>query len=201
MSQALERGSITMRRSYEARFEALSQAFTIIGEPRHQVSRCPRHDDEEPGPGLLRTKGEGLRLENLTLPGLFMAHTELRCVSFAGSDLHLSTFNWSHFVECHFTACDLRGADLRSCRFSSCSFREADLSGADLRSSRFDGSDFAGAAVTDMVLLRQPRLLWRVARLWSLPWAPGPRISLSKRQRALVSWSDEVEEPGKDDGP
>ncbi len=185
-----------MRKPYEASFETLRALVPIVGEARPRVFRCPREDDDEPGPSIFCETVGDVRLENLTLPGLFVGRARLLRVSFAGSDLRLSTFNWSHLTDCSFAACDLGGADLRGCVFSHCSFRDADLSRADLRSSTFAGCDFAGARLDGAVLFRRPGWFWRLVRS-ALPWtAPDQTgVPLSNEQRASVSWSSQPARP------
>ena len=41
-----------MRKAYEASFEDLRQRVSIIGEPRLNVVRCPRLEDDEPDPSF-----------------------------------------------------------------------------------------------------------------------------------------------------
>ena len=133
------------RKSYAASFEELGRAVDIVGEPMAHVERCPRPDDEEPGPSIYKEIVEGVCLGSLTLPGLYVGRAWLRGVSFAGSDLHLSTFSRSELVDCSFSGADLTGGDLRGCVFSRCSFRGARLARADLRGSRLRGCDFGDA--------------------------------------------------------
>ncbi len=186
-----------MRNPYEASFEVLRQRVSIVGEPRPAVLRCPREDDDEPGPSVCWQKAEDVRLEALTLPGLYVGHTRMRRVSFVGSDLHLSTFHWSVFRDCSFASCDLSRTDLRACAFSRCSFHAADLSGADLRGSTFARCDFHGARLDGAVLFRRPGRLWTFARgILSFPWHQRDQrgVPLSDEQRARVAWTDQ---PGR----
>ncbi len=75
-----------MRKPYEASFETLRMLVPIVGEPRPRVFRCPRGDDDEPGPSIFCETVGDVRLENLTLPGLFVGRARLLRVSFAGCD-------------------------------------------------------------------------------------------------------------------
>ena len=187
-----------MRRPYEASFEALCKAVPVVGEPSPRVLRRPTEDDDEPGPSIYWETVEDVRLENLTLPGLFVGRAGLRRVSFAGSDLRLATFSRSQVSDCSFVACDLSGADLRGCAFSRCSFRDADLSRADLRSSSFDRCDFSGARLDGAVLFRRSGWFWRLTRsalpfAWAAPDQAG--VPLSDEQRAQVYWNDHPAPP------
>ncbi len=181
-----------MRKAYEASFEDLRQRVPIIGEPRPNVVHCPRLEDDEPGPSIFWERVEDVRLEELTLPGLYVAQERLERVAFAGADLHVSTFNWSDFAGCSFASCDLSRADLRACTFSRCSFRDADLSGADLRRSTFASCDLGGARLAGAVLFRRPGRFWAFVRsVRPLSWATRDQtgMPLSHEQRAEVVWS------------
>jgi hypothetical protein len=133
-----------MRRSYEDSLAELRGCVEILGDPQPRVTRPPRHDDEDLGPSIFRTLVEDVALEDLTLPGLYVGRSELKRVSFRGSDLHLSSLNWSDIRDCDFSASDLSGADLRACEFVRCTFAGGDLSSADLRGSGFHGCVFRG---------------------------------------------------------
>lgn len=180
-----------MRASYDSSFATLQDRVEIIGSPRPDVSRVPRHDDEEPGPSIFRLRLEDVGLTDLTLPGLYIARSELRRVSFRNSDLHLSGFNWSDFLDCDFTAADLSRSDLRACRFTRCMFRAPSLALADLRGSTFSSCSFDEADMHGTILFGRRRWLG-VLKIGhdhhSLP--------LSAQQRAHVSWSAESEMPG-----
>ncbi len=76
-----------MRKPYEASFETLRTLVPIVGEARPRVFRCPREDDDEPGPSIFCETVGDVRLENLTLPGLFVGRARLVRVSFAGARL------------------------------------------------------------------------------------------------------------------
>lgn len=168
-----------MRKSYEESFTTLAEAVEIVGEPKPEVARPPRNDDQDFGPSIFRALVENVDLSDLTLPGLYVGRSELRRVFFAGSDLHLSTFNWNDLVDCSFYLCDLRGSDLRACTFERCSFTRADLSRADLRNAAFGGCDFTGANLDGAVLQPSQR----------------ETLHLSAEQAAAAVWSDEGSEP------
>ena len=174
-----------MNRSYAESFALLQERVELIGEPRPEVSRPPRHDDEEPGPSIFRSVAEDEDFLALTLPGLFVGRSSIVNVSFTGSDLRLSTFNWSDFTLCDFSGCNLAGSDLRACRFNSCSFENAELTNADLRRSEFRSCNFTGARMAGV----------RVVRASWLSRLAGHGLSLSREQRAEVAWSERGPEP------
>ena len=176
-----------MRKSYRESFEFLAQIVELMGQPRPDISRPPRHDDEELGPSLFRSLVDGVEVSELTLPGVFIGRSQLTSCSFTDSDLHWATFNWSDFLRCEFTACDLSGSDLRACKFEGCSFRDVNLSGVDLRGSSFDGCDFEGARCDGLVLYRRGGLLGLGVEETEVP--------LSKEQRGRVSWTSEYIPP------
>jgi hypothetical protein len=112
-------------------------------------------------------------------------------VSFRGSDLHLSCFNWNDVAECDFSRTDLSRSDLRATRFADCDFSSANLSGADLRGSRFDGCTFEGASMRAAILYGRPKLLGLFAFGFDQRSLP-----LSPTQRSEVNWSTEAPQPG-----
>lgn len=168
-----------MRRSYAESFTVLAEAVEIVGDPKPDVARPPRHDDADFGPSIFRALVASTDLSELTLPGLYVGRSELRQVFFADSDLHLSTFNWNDLVDCSFYLCDLSGSDLRACVFERCSFTRADLSRADLRHSTFGGCDFTGANLAGATLHDSQREI----------------VHLSEEQAAAVVWTDAASEP------
>jgi uncharacterized protein YjbI with pentapeptide repeats len=180
-----------MRATYDGSFLLLKERVEIIGNPQSKVSRPPRHDDEELGPSIFRMLVEDVALEDLTLPGLYVGRSELRRVSFRGSDLHLSAINWSDLADCDFSGVDLSASDLRACTFVRCVFRGANLARADLRGSKFEGCDFVDAAMAGASLFRRPRVL-------GLFRAGGDQqsLALSASQRAAISWSGDSPDPG-----
>ena len=174
-----------MNRSYAESFALLQERVELIGEARPEVSRPPRHDEEEPGPSIFRYVAEDEDFPALTLPGLLVGRSSLVNVSFTGSDLRLSTFNWSDFTDCDFSGCNLAGSDLRACRFSDCSFENADLTGTDFRRSEFRSCNFTGARMAGAKVVRASWL----SRL------TGHRLGLTREQRAEVTWSKPGTEP------
>src|SRR6266478_3881575 len=73
--------------------------------------RPPRHDDEKLGVGFFRTRLADVALDGLTLPRNFFGRSEIRRVSFRGSDLSESTANWNDFIDVDFSSADLSCAD------------------------------------------------------------------------------------------
>ncbi len=179
-----------MRSTYDRSFLLLKERVEIIGDAQPQVSRPPRHDDEELGPSIFRLSLEDVKLDDLTVPGLYVARSDLRRISFRGSDLHLSAVNWSDLAECDFSGADLSGSDLRGCKFVRCLFRGANLAEADLRGSVFQGCEFADAVFTGAKLFRRPKLLglFRAGD-------DQEALPLSTVQRAAISWSRDSPEP------
>ena len=180
-----------MRASYQDSLELLRERVEISGDAQAQVSRPPRHDDDELGPSIFRLLVEDVDLSNLTVPGLFIGRSDLRRISFRGSDLHFAALNWSDVAECDFSGADLSGSDLRACRFVRCQFRGTDLTRADLRGSTFEGCAFEDAAMQGAILRRRPALLG-LLRLGS----DQESLPLSPAQRAAISWSADEDEPG-----
>jgi BTB/POZ domain-containing protein KCTD9 len=174
-----------MNRPYAESFALLQERLELIGEPRPEVSRPPRHDDEEPGPSIFRYVAEDEDFMALTLPGFFVGRSSLVNVSFTGSDLRLSTFNWSDFTACDFSGCNLAGSDLRTCRFNDCSFENADLTSADLRRSAFRSCNFTGSRMAGTKIVRASWLSRLVGR----------GLGLTREQRAEVTWSKPGVEP------
>ena len=180
-----------MRPSYEVSFGTLKNRVEIIGDPQAQVLRPPRHDDETLGPSIFRLLLEDVDLAGLTLPGLHVGRSEMRRISFGGSDLHMSTFNWSDLIDCDFSGADLSGADLRACSFVRCLFRGANLARSDLRGSNFEACVFDNAAMAGTTLYRRGRALgfFKVG-------TDQESLPLSAAQRAGIAWSAEAAEPG-----
>jgi uncharacterized protein YjbI with pentapeptide repeats len=174
-----------MKRNYTDSFAILRERLDLIGNPRPDVLTPPRHDDEEPGPSIFRYIAEQEDLSDLTLPGLYIGRSSLIGISFARSNLRLSTFNWSDFTICDFSSCSLEGADLRGCVFRSCSFRDADMRGSDLRRTALRECDFTGA---QMYGARLSRVGW-LRRVF------GRGARLSGEQRKEVVWCDKGPAP------
>jgi hypothetical protein len=179
-----------MNLSYEESFQILSARVEIFGDPSPTVVHAPRHDADKPGPSIFRMMVDEAALENLTIPGLFVGHSELGRVSFRGSDLHLSTLNWNDFVECDFSKSDLTQCDLRSSHFVRCTFDGADLSGADLRTATFEGCSFQDTLLQGSVLYKKPRMLGLFKT-----GSDQASLPLSKSQRSAINWSGNANEP------
>jgi uncharacterized protein YjbI with pentapeptide repeats len=179
-----------MKPPYEQSIAILKEHVAIIGEALASLDRRPQHDDEVLGPSIFRMSVADVSLDGLTLPCLYVGRSELNRVSFASTDLHLSTMNWSDVLECDFSGAILTAADLRACQFQKCRFREADLSDADLRGSSFEDCVFEGAIMRGAKLYRPPKRfgLWREPGQESLP--------LSADQRAEIAWCEDAPEPG-----
>lgn len=184
-------GTSTVRTPYDQSFAILTERVEVIGDPQPSVTRPPRHDDETPGPSIFRQALQDVSLPDLTLPGLYVGRSQLKRVSFRGSDLQLATFNWSDLFDCDFSAADLSGADLRACRFVRCQFRSANLAGADLRGSSFQECDFVDAVMAAAKLHRRPRVLGFL-KLGS----DQTGLPLSSAQQREIDWSAEVPAPG-----
>ncbi len=174
-----------MTRTYDESFQLLRARVELIGDPRPVVASPPRHDDTAPGPSIFRYIAEDADFSGITLPGLYICRSSLTNVSFAGSDLRLSAFNWADFTNCDFSRCTLTDADLRACAFQGCSFRDADLRGADLRHSTFRSCSFVGAGLAGA----------KAARPGSMARLRGRRIVLSAKQEAELTWSELGPEP------
>jgi len=127
---------------------------------------------------------EGEDFSSITLPGLFVGRTSLLYVSFAGSDLARSTFNWSDFTGCDFSGCNLAGSDLRACTFRDCSFDGADLRDVDLRRSSLKSCTFKSARMAGC----------KLGKVGVLSGLLGG-LRLAADQRAEVDWSDPGPEP------
>jgi uncharacterized protein YjbI with pentapeptide repeats len=178
-----------MNPPYEQSVAILKERVEIIGDALSSLDRRPQHDDEVHGPRIFRMFVEDVSLDWLTLPCLYVGRSELDQVSFASTDLYLSTMNWSDLVSCDFSGAILAAADLRACQFWKCTFREADLSDADLRGSSFEDCVFENAIMRGTKLYRplKPFGLWRAGQQ-SLP--------LSADQRAEIAWCGDAPKPG-----
>ena len=69
--------------------------------------RAPRHDDEHLGVSFFRTRLADVTLDGLTVPRTFFGRSEIRGVSFIGTDLSESTANWNDFTNVDFSSADL----------------------------------------------------------------------------------------------
>jgi BTB/POZ domain-containing protein KCTD9 len=181
-----------MRRpSYVDSIALLKDRIDILGEALPSVSRRPRHDDAEMGPSIFRTGVEDVSLEGLTLTGLYVGRSELVRISFKATDLRLSAFNWSDFIDCDFSGADLSDVDLRACIFTRCSFAHANLTGSDLRGSTFDDCTFSGADLRRALVQRR----WKLFGLMQTADTEGG-LQLDAEQRRGLQWSDDAPEPG-----
>ena len=145
--------------------------------------RRPRYDDAGPlGVNFFRTFLEGPKdLSNLTLPRTFFGRSEIRDISFQGSDLRESTLCWNDFISVDFGEANLSNSDLRSSVYESVRFAGTTLDGTDLRRSSFSGCTFESASMRGTILTR----------------AQGSRMDLSAEQRDEIDWQDEDgDEPG-----
>jgi uncharacterized protein YjbI with pentapeptide repeats len=133
----------------------------------------PNYDDDG-GVRLFRTLTKDKILENLTLPRTFLGRSEIRNVSFAGSDLSESTLCWNDFVWVDFTNCDLSKCDMRAAVFDSVKFRGANLNQSDLRIAHFKDCDFSNASLQNAKLTK----------------SQGLRLNLSPQQRLEIDWQE-----------
>jgi uncharacterized protein YjbI with pentapeptide repeats len=150
------------------------------GELPALPERAPRHDDEHLGVSFFRSRLADVPLEGLTLPRTFFGRSEIRGVSFRGTDLSESTANWNDFIDVDFSSADLSRADLRASVFERVSFQGAVLRGADLRGATFRSCTFTDADMTGAKLARAFTWLFR----------------LSAAQRGVIDWQSPGPEPG-----
>jgi BTB/POZ domain-containing protein KCTD9 len=141
--------------------------------------RPPRHDDEQLGLSFFRTRLVDVALDGLTLPRTFFGRSEIRSVSFRGSDLSESTANWNDFIDVDFSSADLSRADFRASIFERVTFGGAVLRGADLRRTTFRDCIFTDADMTGARLSRGFGWLFR----------------LSRAQRTVIDWQSPGPEP------
>jgi hypothetical protein len=185
------------RPSYRDSVGILNDRVGIFGDVLPVVDRVPRHDDEVLGPSIFRTLVEDVSLDGLSLPGLYVARSNVRRVSFTGSELRFAAFNWNGISDCNFEGADLAGADLRACVFERCLFRGANLAKADLRCSNFKGCRFDDANLEGALLYRPAGLLGLLPRVVMVPvlgFQADPR--LTPAQRDQVRWCRDAPKPG-----
>jgi uncharacterized protein YjbI with pentapeptide repeats len=139
--------------------------------------RMPHPDDDgTAGVRIFRTfVGDGEDMSNLTLSRSFLGRSELRKVSFRGTDFTESYLCWNDFVDVDFTDAILTSSDLRASEFTRVKFLNADLRKSDLRRSSFNGCDFSGARMDGSTLSRRQ----------------GDKLTLSDDQRAAINWVSE----------
>jgi len=94
------------------------------------------------------------RLENLTIPGVFICRCGVSEISFRNTSLVGSSFCWNDFDEIDFRDADLSDCDLRCSQFRKVNFAGAILRRADLRMSSFEDCDFTGADMSGTKLTR-----------------------------------------------
>jgi uncharacterized protein YjbI with pentapeptide repeats len=156
-----------------------SQGLLKAGALPALPERSPRHDDEQLGVSFFRARLGDVALDNLTLPRTFFGRSEIRGVSFQGTDLSESTANWNNFIDVDFCGADLSKADLRASLFERVNFRNTILRGADLRRATLRGCTFTDADLTGAKLTRSFVCLFR----------------LSRAQRAVIDWQPPGPEP------
>jgi BTB/POZ domain-containing protein KCTD9 len=156
-----------------------SQELLEAGQLPSLPERAPHHDHEQHGVSFFRTRLADAALENLTLPQTFFGRSEIRRVSFRGTDLSESTANWNDFTDVDFSSADLSRADLRASIFERVSFCGSVMQGADLRRATFRCCNFADADMTGTKLSR--------AFIWL--------FRLSRAQRAVIDWQSSGPEP------
>ncbi|MEW6303594.1 MAG: pentapeptide repeat-containing protein [Verrucomicrobiota bacterium] len=135
------------RYSYEDSCKAL-QRLHLLGAGRIPPlpGQMPRYDDYEPlGVEFFRAELADVSLEKLSLPRTYFGHSEIRDVSFRGSDLSESVANWNDFTNVDFSLADLSHCDLRSCCFDKVQFKHSILRGVDFRHCSFQNCNFEGA--------------------------------------------------------
>ena len=116
------------------------------------------------------------RLENLTMPGVFLCRCGVYNISFRNTSLVDSSFCFNDFIDVDFTNADLSRCDLRCSLFENIPFVHANLTDADLRSSDFTNCDFSGAQMQGAKLTR----------------SQGKELVLSEEQRAVIAWKRSV---------
>ena len=174
--------SMPQRLSYEDSCKFLQEQQIIEpGEIPPLLARPPRCDDEELGVTFFRTQLADAKLEHLTLSRTFFGRSEIRNVSFCGTDLSESTANWNDFIDVDFRAADLSSCDLRASDFERVRFTNAILRGADLRRCHFVNCEFASAGpLAGAKLTRET----------------AAAIRLSPEQQRSVDWqSEDGDEP------
>lgn len=161
------------RKPYSDSWEFLRDQQLLEGDVLPVLQeRAPTSHDEQLGVSFFRTRLSNARLEYLSLPQTFFERSEIRGISFRGTDLYESTACWNEFVDVDLREANLSGMDLRGFTFQRVDFRGAHLCGADLRRTSFTACTFAGADLTGAQLSRS--LLWF--------------FRLSSTQRRGVNW-------------
>jgi len=160
------------RRTYEESCRELQRlGWLANGDIPPLPERRPRYDGPEPlGVSFFRNRVSADKFENLTLHRTFFGRSEVRDMSFKGSDLSESTLCWNDFVSVDFSDCDLSRSDLRAALFEYVNFSGANLSQSDLRRSDFNGCDFSGATLTGTKLTRSQRLRLTAEQTSEVDW-------------------------------
>lgn len=167
---------MSKRLSYEDSCRALQhQGIIEEGEIPSLPDVSPRHDDEMLGVSFFRTMLADAKLEHLTLPRTFFGRSEIRNVSFKGSDLSDSTANWNDFIDVDFAGADLSRTDFRGCLFERVRFTGAMLVGVDFRYCGFKQCDFSKADLTDAKLTQKV----------------GAALRLLAEQQSVIDWQAE----------
>jgi uncharacterized protein YjbI with pentapeptide repeats len=171
------------KRTYEESCRYLQQAGWLDANasiPALPASR-PNYDDAILGVEFFRTLLSDAKLEYLTLPRMYFGRSEIRNVSFAGSDLSESTFCWNNFIQVSFIKCDLSNSDLRAALFENVDFSDANLANTDMRRSEYIGCTLLNANMTGVKLTRKQ----------------GEQLPLSMEQNQQIDWQDfDGDEPG-----
>ncbi len=121
------------------------------------------------------------KLENLTMPCIFLCRCGVYRISFKNTFLADSSCCWNGFIDVDFTDADLSRCDLRSSEFENVVFVRADLTDADLRYSSFNHCDFSGAQMRGVKLTR----------------LQAKELILSEEQCAAIAWQHNGGRPPK----
>lgn len=170
--------------SYDESIAAL-QDRGIIGteESPPMPSQMPTPADSDPlGLSFYRMGFEnGADLSGLSIPRTFFGRSEIKDVSFVGTNLNESNLRWNDIVDVDFTGASLVGADLRASDYIRVCFDAADLCSADLRYSNYESCSFAGAKMKGALLAEDQRseLGLSRAQIEEITWQPdhGPEPS------------------------
>src|SRR5438445_12979364 len=107
--------AISDRKSYLESCKFLQSCEILeTGEIPLMPERMPRYDDENFGVSFFRTKLADVSLDSLTLPRTFFGRSEIRNVSFRGSDFSESSANWNDFINVDFSYANLSKLELRA---------------------------------------------------------------------------------------
>ncbi len=168
---------MAVRKSYPESCRYLQQQKLLEVDTLPELpARMPRVGDTSLGVRFFRMMLADARLEWLTLPRTLFGRSEIRGVSFIGTDLSESSGCWNDFVDVDFGEADLSRMDLRGSIFLRVNFRAAILRGADLRGTSFEGCTFADADMTGAKVSLWPAWLFRLSapQRRSIRWHFGP---------------------------